>query len=201
MIFSLITRISLINHTYFYTQFRILTETSSIPGEPPVLVCAAFCVERHAQRLLEAGTVLFVDATYKTNDIGMPLFVAYVVDANNKVRPVGYAFAISESPQYQRFFLKSIVEMTGIDPGHVKTFFADGAFNPDLVKEILPEATCLRCCFHIASFNLKKKLVGSPYKDEAISFFRERLMEAKSEEAFNDAMVELNGLFNESTRR
>lgn len=109
-----------------------------------------FYQDRTMQKLFDDYPELFlIDATYKLNDLRMPLYVMMIVDGNGESEIVATFLAADESEATVRMMVQVFKDH---NPGHykVKSIMSDKDFVERLVlHEELPQASMLICLFHV----------------------------------------------------
>lgn len=93
--------------------------------------------------------ILFVDATYKLNDLHMPLYLFLIEDGNGESEVVSVWMVVTEDAA-------SIRQMANVFKKHncrwssTATIMADKDFiERDALKAEFPEASILICLFHV----------------------------------------------------
>jgi zinc finger SWIM domain-containing protein 3 len=93
--------------------------------------------------------LFLIDATYKLNNLRMPLYVMMVVDGNGESEIVGTFLAADETESTVRMMIQ-VFKVN--NPGHtkVKAIMSDKDFVERLVlHDELPQASMLICLFHV----------------------------------------------------
>ena len=92
--------------------------------------------------------ILLVDATYKLNDLRLPLYVMLVVDGNGESEIVGLMLAADERQETIR---QMMVYFKDLNPkwNEINCVMADNDMTErQVITEELPQAGLLICLFH-----------------------------------------------------
>ena len=113
-----------------------------------VLACLSWASPQQLQLLATHSEVLMLDATYKVNNIRMPLYTLAVVDKHGHGQPVAHAVLAREDELHVRMFVSDVVQWDARAAG--ATFITDKDFAEiNAVRSVCPDANIFLCRFHI----------------------------------------------------
>ncbi|KAG2191681.1 hypothetical protein INT47_005998 [Mucor saturninus] len=155
-----------------------------------------FMHETALEEVRSRGEVFIMDATYKTNNLGMPLIsiqsVSHVGGNSLMSTPIAYAFVANEKIETYVWFLKSFKQAIfscsreGIDP----IFVIDKcSVLMNAIDQVFPNSKTMLCTWHMNQ-NFNKELshifIKSEDKQKCIELIREMIV-SYTEDEFNDA--------------
>ena len=112
------------------------------------LACLTWSSSQQLVLLESHGEVLMLDATYKVNNIRLPLFTLAVVDKNGHGQPVAHALLAREDEAHIQLFLRDVLAWNNRVENAVFCTDKDLA-EINAVISVCPSAHLLLCRFHI----------------------------------------------------
>lgn len=93
--------------------------------------------------------LLLVDATYKLNDLRMPLYIMLVVDGNSESEVVG-SFLVSDETRDTISTMVKAFKKFNASWENVKTIMSDKDFvERSVIRDEFPNASLIICLFHV----------------------------------------------------
>jgi len=112
------------------------------------LECLFWSSSKQLELLASHGEVIMLDATYKVNNLRMPLYTLAVVDKDGHGQPVAHAVLAREDEAHVRLFLADVLQWE--DKIAHATFVTDKDFAEiNAVRSVCPQANVFLCRFHI----------------------------------------------------
>ncbi|XP_035667341.1 uncharacterized protein LOC118410003 isoform X2 [Branchiostoma floridae] len=140
--------------------------------------------------------VIFMDSTYKTNNLNMPLFTITVMDGDGVGQPVGYVILTDETKSSIVTALQLFLQHNP-QSAAVRTVIIDK--DPSeiaAVSEVLPHADVIICLFH--TMKALKEAARQHVKDrevhEEVTKLIKKLAYSLTEESYDEAFGELVSL-------
>ncbi|XP_076116154.1 uncharacterized protein LOC143083747 isoform X4 [Mytilus galloprovincialis] len=153
-------------------------------------VQGVFYQDEEMQKIFSAYCdIIFVDATYKLNDLRMPLYVIMIEDSLGQSEVAAICLLNSEEKPVLQHLIKCF-QKHNPDSSGIKVIMADkDIVERDVFKEEFPDASLLICKFHVLrTFNreitTEKMGISSAQRYVALELIQ-KLVHSSSEEDYN----------------
>ncbi|XP_071125473.1 uncharacterized protein [Mytilus edulis] len=153
-------------------------------------VQGVFYQDEEMQKIFSAYCdIVFVDATYKLNDLRMPLYVIMIEDSLGQSEVAAICLLNSEEKPVLQHLIKCF-QKHNPDSSGIKVIMADkDIVERDVFKEEFPDASLLICKFHVLrTFNreitTEKMGISSAQRYVALELIQ-KLVHSSSEEDYN----------------
>lgn len=164
-----------------------------------------FIQTQHMQQVFSFfPEVLLLDATYRTNNLRMPLFVFVVEDGSGRSHVVAYAFVASEQQHVVTHLLETFVK-DNARAADTNVVVIDKDFTEiAAIREAFPSQPAVQLCqFHvIKAFRAAAGLVSNSVeeRERLVSSFCE-MLHAPTPDKFEEARMEFVRYANEEARK
>ncbi|XP_050055993.1 uncharacterized protein LOC126549742 isoform X4 [Aphis gossypii] len=149
-----------------------------------------FIQDSMMQNIFEAfPEVVFADATYKLNNLRIPLYVLMVEDGNGESEVAALGLMTNEEKDTLRWFFETFKKFNSSSE-NIKMFMTDKDMTErQVIKEIFPNVSLAICLFHVLrTFNreitCEKQNISPELRDQLKQIF-EKMCYAQSEDDYN----------------
>jgi len=160
---------------------------------------------RQRERARQWGQYIVIDGTYSTNREGFTMFLPVIIDPNNHVYRIAFAFCMTEhSHQAQKFVLDGLVQLCRTErdarsflPDICQTVMSDAGFSAEVIKTAISQQVNAQICLWHIKKDIKKHIGRlSSCKELEESF--NRLRNAKTIAEFDKIWAEMERDFQHS---
>jgi len=131
------------------------------------LACLTWASRQQLDLLATHGEVVMLDATYKVNNIRMPLFSMAVVDRDGHGQPVAHALLAREDEEHIKMFIGDVTQWQ--PQIATSTFITDKDFAEiNAVKNMFPDVKVFLCHFHVMKAFVEEINKQSPPEGETL---------------------------------
>lgn len=134
------------------------------------------------------SSVLFIDATYKVNIEGFPLYTIMCEDGNGIGRPLCYIFVRNEETKIVKTALKKFSDLNPEVISSCKIIVTDKDLKEmNIIKDLFPLSNNLLCIFHVLKFwRQKVSSLDIPLTEkDTIRLILKQLLYSTSEDIFS----------------
>lgn len=136
--------------------------------------------------------VLFIDGTYCTNKLRLPLYTFVVEDGNGQGQPVAYSFVANEKKTTIQALLLEVKKIIDLEKVEVVVLDKD-LKEIASIKSTMPEASIQICKFHVLQAMLREIRTLPTTESERIQLITlcKKLVYARTDEVFEDTLANI----------